>query len=133
MFRLQILFLILIFTLITGCSDDPVSLNPSDLQGKQFAHVLFESEQSCIDYSPDFHINCAQIVAFEDDHKATIMFTDILNEARYFVMGNKVILQATDNAYEFRDSLVFTILPDGDLKLDENETKWKAFEDSYWE
>ncbi len=46
----------------------------------------FETEQECLDaQNPNFFINCYKIVDFYPDGTATVMLTDILNNATYSI------------------------------------------------
>lgn len=125
--------LIALIIIQAGCSVFGTGSDTSDLAGKKYAHLLFDSKQDCRDFNERFFMNCAQTLEFKDSDTARIMLTDIINEADYFAIGDQVVLMATDNTYEFEDNISFKILDNGELLLERNQTVWKEYENSIWE
>ncbi len=119
-------FLFLCITLsFLSCSNDDNS-EPSELVGKTFDYLLFETEQECIDAQPDpaFFINCHQELSIIDNHTAEIMLTDIMYSVNYTIGSDRLIIHSHSKTFEFQNDIIFEIINASSLKLVDNNTIW---------
>lgn len=119
-------FLFLLFGMtFLNCSNDDNSLQ-SELIGKTFDHVFFETEQECIDAQsdPDFFINCHQELSINDNENATIILTDNMYSVKYSIENEKLIIHSNSTTFEFQNDLTFELINMTSLKLLSNNTTW---------
>ncbi len=115
-----------------SCSNDNHSGN-SELVGKTFDHLFFETEQECIaaQTNPDFFTNCHEEIKFIDDETAQIMITDMVLSAHYTLEGNTINLYFSETE---TPALVFEIINNTSLKQSSNNTIWnQRTGDSIWD
>ncbi|MCH4824405.1 hypothetical protein ML462_14625 [Gramella lutea] len=115
---------------ILGCSKDDSS-NETILVGNKYANLLFETRRECEEAQELYFINCAQVMEIINESEVEIYLTDILYRTNFYIKNNNLIVESTSSTYEFSEDLVFQILENGDLKLEE-ET-WIKFEGDFYE
>ena len=96
----------------------------SELAGKTYDYLLFESEQECINAQPDpdFFLNCHREIHFVDDRNAQIMLTDMVIPVQYTVEENNVVINfSTDQS----STLTFEKVTHSSLKLLNDDSIWK--------
>ncbi|MFD2516898.1 hypothetical protein [Salinimicrobium flavum] len=130
-----LLLLLLGSAVFTACSkdDDNPEPEPVDLSGKNFAHLLFESQEACEEANETYFTNCAQTLEILDKENAVLMLTDILYNVNYEIEGDILTVKAHEHTYEFDEDLIFQIVDLQTLLLTSNQTEWKEFTDSIWE
>ncbi len=130
----NILSLLLIFVLITGCSKDD-STNQKTIEetlvGNKYAHLNFETREECEAAQEQYFINCAQVLEILNDSEAQIILTDIVYNVNFFIENNELIVESSPTTYEFSEDLIFTLLESGNLKL--NGSNWIEYEEDYYE
>lgn len=111
--------------LFLNCSDDDNS-QQSELIGKTFDYLFFETEQECIDAQPDpsFFINCHQELSIDDHENGEIMLTDIMYSVKYRVKNDKLIIYPNETTFEFQNNITFEIINTSSLKLLSINTIW---------
>lgn len=111
--------------LFLNCSNDDNSQH-SELIGKTFDYLFFETEQECIDAQPDpnFFINCHQELTIDDNENAQIMLTDIMYSVKYSIDDNKLIIHSDTRTFEFQNDMIFEIINTTSLKLLSNNNIW---------
>ena len=111
--------------LFLSCSSDDNS-EQSELIGKTFDYLLFETEQECIDaqLDPNFFINCHQELSINDDENAEIILTDINYSVKYSIENGKLIIHSNTTTFEFQNDMTFEIINTTSLKLLSNNTIW---------
>ncbi len=126
----------IIVLLLFGCSNDDDFIQQIQLSGKTFDHLLFDTEQKCIDAQPDpnFFINCHQEISFIDKTNATIIFTDIVYPVTYRIDSNVITINSDIENDGFLNSLVFEIISSSSIRLLDNDTIWNERKgDSIWD
>ena len=114
---------------LLACSGDkndviiPQIPEASGFEGKTFDHLIFETEQECIDAqpNPDFFINCHREIYVMDDHRVQIMLKDMLMIVEYTIEDDHLIVHFGDNPENF---FVYEILSPSSLKLLHDDTVW---------
>ncbi len=111
--------------LFLNCSNDDNS-QQSELIGKTFDHLFFETEQECIDAQPDskFFINCHQELSINDDENADIVLSDIIYSVKYSIENDKLVIYSNTTTIEFQNDMTFEIINTNSLKLLSNNTIW---------
>ena len=121
-------YFLLLFIGITfsNCSNDDDNSQQSELIGKTFDHLFFETEQECIDAQsdPDFFINCHQELSINDNENAEIILTDIIYSVKYSVENDKLIIHSNATTFEFQNDLTFELINITSLKLLSNNSTW---------
>ncbi len=127
--------LLLIGITLLSCSNENYS-EKSDLIGKTFDYLFFETEQECLDAQPDpnFFINCHQELNFIDNEKAKIILTDIIYSVSYTIENDKIIIHSSPNTFEFQNDIIFEKVSTFSLKRLDNDTLWNERNgNSLWE
>lgn len=111
--------------LFLNCSNDDNS-QQSELSGKTFDYLFFETEQECLDaqLDPNFLINCHQELSIIDNENAEIILTDIKYSVKYSIDKNKLIIHSNTTTIEFQNDMTFDIINANSLKLLSNDTIW---------
>ena len=120
-------FSLLTAILLISCSNsdrsNENSAAESELTGKTYDYLLFESEQECINAQPDpnFFLNCHREIHFVDDRNAQIMLTDMVIPVKYTIEANKIVIDfSTDQS----STLTFEKVNSSSLKLLNDDSVW---------
>lgn len=129
------LILVLLSVVLSSCSTDNIDDRSREKQlvGNQYAHLLFDTAEECEAAQAQYFINCAQTIRILSRDEAEVMLTDILYKTDFYVDGNKLVIQASENTYEFSKDIVFEIQDNGNLKRADTGSIWKLFEEDFYE
>ena len=121
-------YFLILFIGITlfNCSSDDDNSQQSELIGKTFDHLFFETEQECIDTQsdPNFFINCHQELSIIDNENAEIILTDNIYAVKYSIENGKLIIHSNATTAEFQNDLIFELINISSLKLISNNSIW---------
>ena len=121
-------YFLILFIGITlfNCSSDDDNSQQSELIGKTFDHLFFETEQECIDAQsdPNFFINCHQELSIIDNENAEIILTDNIYAVKYSIENGKLIIHSNATTAEFQNDLIFELINISSLKLISNNSIW---------
>lgn len=95
-------FFILIISICFSCTKQK-PINPEtpslNLAGKEFHHLLFESEAECNQANELSFINCSQFIIFEDSSAGFIVVTDIVNDFNYTVKQDSIFIDVKGDEF----------------------------------
>ena len=121
-------YFLILFIGITlfNCSSDDDNSQQSELIGKTFDHLFFETEQECIDAQsdPNFFINCHQELSIIDNENAEMILTDNIYAVKYSIENGKLIIHSNATTAEFQNDLIFELINISSLKLISNNSIW---------
>lgn len=119
---------------MVGCSSDNSTIDTSstkNLIGYKYAHLLFDNREECENANELYFVNCAQVMEVISETEVNIYVTDILYKTVFYIDNNKFVVKSTPETYEFSEDLIFEIIDNGDLKLDEDI--WIKYEEDIFE
>ena len=119
-------FILITFICFSCTKQEPVNPEtPSlNLVGKQFHHLLFDSEAECNQANELSFVNCSQWMTFTDSSTGSIVFTDIINDFDYTVKQDSIFIDIKE--FEFTGELRMKSLNTTPNQLvDQDGSTWK--------
>lgn len=84
-----------------GCSNDdsPEDSKNETMIGNTYAHLLFETREDCQAARELYFTNCAQVLRIVNESQVEIYVTDILYLTNYYIEGNKLTVESTQDTH----------------------------------